>query len=337
MPFGLRRHPPRLVAFARALPFACLVCHCGLPAPTGSGPAGRSSSTLVVLPDDGAAGLLTAVANARQRVWGEMYMLTSFDAMDALVAARAAGADVRLLLEPAPYNSEDANQGALQTLAAAGIDVRWFAVPGGLVHAKFLLVDDTAWVLTLNLTLAGVTRNREYAVADREPVDVRRLEGLWQSDAIGAPPGAGPSGAHVLTSPIDARLRLTAALDAARVSVAIEVEELSDTAFVARLIDARTRGVQVTILVPASDRSAATSAAVRHLVDAGIAVRALGAPTLHAKVMVVDNQITYLGSVNFTRASFDDNREVGLLMRDAATTARIMAVLGADWAQATPL
>ena len=289
-----------------------------------------------MLPDDGAAELLTAVRGAKQRVWGELYMLTSFDAMDALIAARAGGADVRMLLEPSPYGSETANQDAFQTLATAGIDVRWFAVPDGLVHAKFLLIDDTAWILTLNLTQAGLTRNREYAVADRAPLDVSRIEGLWRSDAIGAPPGTGPDGAAVVTSPIDARPRLTAMLEAARKSLALEVEELSDADFVTRLIAARARGVAITAVVPTSDRSAATSAAVTRLAAAGIEVRALAAPTLHAKAMVADGQVTYVGSVNFTRASFDDNREVGLLTRDAATTARVAMTLATDWAAGAP-
>jgi len=313
---------------------ACAVlCPCGLPANRLGDSEKAAPPDLLVLPDDGAAALLTAVTQARQRVWGEMYMLTSFDAMDALVAAHTAGADVRLLLEPAPYGSETANQGAFQSLAAAGIDVRWFAVPEGLVHAKFLLIDDVAWILTLNLTLAGVTRNREFAVADHDAVDVNRIEDLWQSDALGAPASAGPSGARVLTSPVDARPRLTAAVDAARASVAIEVEELSDADFVTRLMAVSARGVPVSIVVPASDRSAATSAAVTRLSASGVAVRALGAPTLHAKAMVIDDRLTYVGSVNFTRASFDDNREVGLLMQDGATTARVAATLAADWAR----
>ncbi|HEX2660636.1 MAG TPA: phospholipase D-like domain-containing protein, partial [Polyangia bacterium] len=89
-------------------------------------------------------------------------------------------------------------------------------------------------------------------------------------------------------------------------------------------------------VVPASDRSAATSAAVTRLADAGVAVRALATPTLHAKAMVADRQVTYLGSVNFTRASFDDNREVGVVTRDAAIAARVGATLAADWAAALP-
>ena len=336
MPFDASLGALRRLAFVRALPLACLLCHCGLPVHQGQSPAERSSPALLVLPDDGTAALLAAVRGARRRVWGELYMLTSFDAMDALIAARAGGADVRMLLEPAPYGSEAANQDAFQTLGAAGLDVRWFAVPGGLVHAKFLLIDDTAWILTLNLTQSGLTRNREYAVADRDPRDVGRLEGLWRSDAIGAPPGTGADGAAIVASPVDARPRLTAMLEAARTSVAIEVEELSDADFVARLSAAGARGVALTIVVPASDRSAATSAAVARLAAAGIPVRALAAPTLHAKAMVVDGQVTYLGSVNFTRASFDDNREVGLLTRDAAITARVAATLATDWAAAAP-
>ena len=325
--------------FPRALPplVCCAFLQCGLPTPSGvpapspASQAAQAPTTLVVLPEDGAGGILAAIAGAHTRVWGEMYMLTSFDAMDALAAARGNGADVRLLLEPAPYGDATANQTAFDSLTAAGVDARWFAVPDGLVHAKFLVIDAAAWILTLNLTLSGLTRNREYAVVDRGAADVGRLADVWQGDAIGAAPGVASPATRVVVAPLDARARVTAALDAAHTSVAIEVEELSDADFVTRLIGARDRGVELSIVVPARDRSAATNAAVARLSDAGVAVRALVTPTLHAKAMVVDHRTTYLGSINFTRASFDDNREVGVIETDPATASRVGAVLAGDW------
>src|SRR4051794_9106935 len=113
----------------------------GAPAATTGSPA-----SLIVLPDDGGDGILEALAAARQRAWVEMYLLTDGDAIDALVAAHRAGADVRVLLEPAPYGGGD-NQMAYLALQQAGVDVRWFSMPGGLVHIKLLLIDGTAWVM----------------------------------------------------------------------------------------------------------------------------------------------------------------------------------------------
>jgi len=312
---------------------------------------GDASLTLLVLPDDGGGALLAAMAGARRRVWMEMYLLTDDDALGALQAARSGGADVRVLLEPAPYGDETANQGAFATLARDGVDVRWFAVPGGLVHAKVILVDDVAWISTANLTNAGLNRNRELMVADTDPADVQRVESLWQVDAVGwsapAPPttprsaeeaGNQVRGTRVIASPEDARARLTAAVEGAGSAIDLEVEEPSDAEFTGNLIAARARGVAVTVVLPAGgDRSAPTSAAAARLATAGVNVHATGGPTLHAKGMIVDGRIAYLGSVNFTRASLDDNREVGLLFEEPTLVARIHDTIHRDGASGAPL
>ena len=316
----------------------CLVAWaaCGWPASPASVPTGATS--LLVLPDDGGQAIVAALGAAQRRLWVEMYLLTDGEALDALVAARRAGGDVRVLLEPAPYGASDDNETAYLTLQRAGVDVRWFSVPGGLVHIKLLLIDDSAWVLTPNLSTAGLTRNREYAVIDRAPADVSRAEAVFQADAAGRPPND-DAGSRVLVSPLDARPRLAAAIDAARASLSLEIEELSDRDLTARLIAAHTRGVAVSVIVPDSDRSAGTDAAVAELQSAGVAIRALSSPTLHAKAMVIDggnaHRTAYLGSVNFTRASLDDNREMGLLVTDGPLVSRIAGTLATDGNQSS--
>lgn len=303
---------------------------CGWPAGPARARAPTGAADLIVLPDDDGQAIPAALAAARRRVWVEMYLLTDDDALDAMVAAHRAGADVRVLLEPAPYGADGDNQPAYLALQQAGIDVRWFSLPQGLVHIKLLLIDDAAWILTPNLSNAGLTRNREYAVVDRASPDVARAEAVFQADAAGRALAQDP-GTRVLVSPLDARPRLTAAIDAARTSLLLEIEELSDADVVARLGAARTRGVAVSILVPASDCSAATDAAVATLQANAVPVHAQASPTLHAKAMVIDDATLYLGSVNFTRASLDDNREMGLLLTDAASVSRVGSVVAADW------
>jgi phosphatidylserine/phosphatidylglycerophosphate/cardiolipin synthase-like enzyme len=286
---------------------------------------------LIVAPEDHTDLILAALRGARRRVLVEMYMLTAPDAVSALLAAKVAGADVRVLLEPAPYGDPGANQPAFAALSAAGIDVRWIARTVGLVHAKLIVLDDTtALVMTLNLTGAGLRNNREFAAFDRDPGDVAWAETVWNADAIGGSPGPPPAGAGLLVSPLDARSRLGASIDAAAGAIQVEIEELSDADLVTRLVAARTGGVAVDIVAPAANRSPATTAALGRLAAAGATVRVLAAPTVHAKAMVVDGLRAYVGSMNFTRASLDDNREFGLLLDDPSTVARIGATISVD-------
>lgn len=299
---------------------------------------------LMVLPDDGATSLMEAVRDARQSVLVEMYMLTAPEAVSALLAAHGAGADVRVLLEPAPYGDPTANHAAYSTLAAAGIDVRWTNRGSGLVHAKLIVLDDaTAYVMTLNLTGAGLAGNREYAVADRDPADVGWAVRIWSADAIGADSAPAPALApapasasalaestQLLVSPLNARSPLGELIDAARSTISLEIEEISDGDLVTRLIAAQLRGVPTEIVAPASNRSTATTAALDRLATAGVMVHLLASPVVHAKAMVTDARRLYVGSMNFTRASLDDNREIGLVLGDPAAVIRVADVIAAD-------
>lgn len=315
-----------------------LLASCGLGTPSQAAPtAGGRNTILTVGPDDGPGPVLDAIRAARRRILLEMYMLTSPDAVAALVAARGAGVDVRVLLEPAPFGAPDANLPAFSALASAGVDVRWTARRSGLVHAKLLVVDDRiAIIMSLNLTPAGLGLNREFAITDADPADVRWAQALWNADATGADPGTPPAPTRLIASPIDARGRLTAAIETARSSIAVEMEELSDPALLRHLTTALARAVAVTVVAPASDTSAATAAGLRALAAAGVTVRVLPAPMIHAKAMVVDQRIAYVGSVNFTRASLDDNREVGILLETPAALTRIAATIAGDAARGAP-
>lgn len=316
------------IAIAGVCLVGCNVVPAPLPAVQG---ADRRRVGLIVAPDDGTTSILSAIRAARRRVLLEMYMLTAPDALQALRTAHDAGADVRVLLEPAPYGDASANQAAFSILAAADIDVRWTSRPVGLVHAKLLVLDGAlAYVMTMNFTGAGLGTNREYAIADRDPVDVQWAERIWNADAVGADSGPGPGGARLLVSPLDARPRLSACVDAAQVSILIEIEEFSDADLSARLVAARARDVAVTVVAPALNRSAGTTAVLGRLAAAGAAIRALAVPVVHAKAMIVDGGVAYVGSMNFTRASLDDNREFGLLLTDAGAIARIGAVIASD-------
>jgi cardiolipin synthase A/B len=276
--------------------------------------------------------LVAAISGAEAQIWLTMYLLTSSEMVDALIAAHAAGLDVRVLLEAQPYGAETANDGAEARLRAAGVDARSLRRATGLVHAKSMIVDGrTAYVLSLNFTTAGLSKNREYAIVDADPADVARAMEVFACDLLGSTPASvGPRPDHLLVSPIDSRQRLGQAIDGARQTLRIEMEELSDDALTEALIAAEGRGVSVVVVVPGDGRSPATDLSLARLGAAGVEVRALDAPVVHAKAMVVDALEVYVGSVNFSRASLDDNRELGLLFDDAGAAALIDQTIEAD-------
>src|SRR5205814_5034324 len=97
-----------------------------------------------------------------------------------------------VLLEPHPYQADGANDAAYARLAAAGVAVRWANPRFALTHAKLAVIDHARLlVLTLNLTRAGLTANREYVAIDDDPTDVAAVEAVIAADlTAGETPGA---------------------------------------------------------------------------------------------------------------------------------------------------
>jgi len=275
---------------------------------------------LVVEPDAGPQAVLDLITSARASLWMEMYLLTDDRAIAAIAGRAAAGCDVRVILEPAPYQDAGANQTAFDRLAAAGVDVRWSTARFTYTHAKTFTIDHVRLaVLTLNLTTAGLTGNREYAALDDDPTDVAAAETIFAADALGATTAL-PAG-RLVTSPESTRPALRALIDDARTSLALETEELTDTAIVGALLDARARGVAVTLAWPGPASGAGSP--FLELAATGAVVRAVTAPPIHGKVLVADGRTLYVGSANLTPTSLDDNREMGLWLDQPATAALI--------------
>jgi cardiolipin synthase len=261
-----------------------------------------------------------------------MYLLTDDDALDALCAARRDGREVTVILERAPYRADGANQPAYDRLAQAGVDVLWANARTPLTHAKLLVIDGLrAAIMTANFTRAGLTSNREYLVVSDDPTDVADAQAIIIADRTAADAPA-PVG-HLVATPGGARGALTALADGARSRLDVQMEELSDAGLAASLGAAVSRGVTVTVVAPARDRSAATTGALGRLAAAGAIVRVLESPTVHAKAMVADQRRFYVGSMNLTVSSLETNREVGVILDDETGARRISSVIAQDAAR----
>ncbi len=304
-----------------------------------SQPASADSPTLLyVEPDDGEAPLLAAIQGAKAAVHVETYMLTDQPLIDALVAARKAGREVKVVLEQYPYNAPNTNDAAYAALRAGGVTAIWVATKFQLTHTKTIVIDPglptgAAWIMSLNLSHAAFTSNRDYAAVDDDPSDVLEADAVILAD--GANVADARVGKRLVVSPEDARAKLAAMIDAAKSTLDIEMEELSDTAIQGALITAQNRGVRVRIVCPSSGVSTGTSDVLTTLKGRGVQIKKLGNPDMHAKAIVVDGARAYVGSVNLTSASMDLNREIGVITETPATLARLATIIAADFTKGT--
>jgi len=69
------------------------------------------------------------------------------------------------------------------------------------------------------------------------------------------------------------------------------------------------------------------------LLEAGVRIYEYQPAMIHAKVLIVDDLWSVIGTTNLDNRSFEHNDEVNLAVRDQAVTARILADFESDLAR----
>jgi cardiolipin synthase len=148
-----------------------------------------------------------------------------------------------------------------------------------------------------------------------------------------------PTGGSLVWSP-GSQGPLMAFIESAKVSVAVENEELSNPAIVQALVRDERRGVAETVTMSNQQKWAS---AFNSLSAAGAAVATYSGETpiyIHAKVIVIDagtaHSAVLMGSENFTETSEGRNRELGVVIDDPAIADRVASTLAAEHTGATP-
>ena len=299
-------------------------------------------------PDSSHAPLVALVDAAREEVLVAAHTLTSADVAASLARAAGRGASVRVLLEGAPPGGVPPEERALvammrargvEALAMGGEDARYRTM-----HAKLVVVDrEATWVSTENLNdgfargYAVVLWNATLAraVADVLDVDARghdvaplaaddRAEpaaGVWSD----APPARFPAATRrvaLVLSPDDPRA-LAEAIARARESVDVAMLRAeAGSPMVDALVDAAANGARVRVLLDARFDDGTNAATAARLRERGVDARLDRADrTLHAKLVVIDGRVSYVGSMNWVEAALEKNREAGLLVEDEALAA----------------
>jgi phosphatidylserine/phosphatidylglycerophosphate/cardiolipin synthase-like enzyme len=265
-----------------------------------------------------------------------MYLLTSDAVIGALSDQRRAGREVKVVLNRTfPYRGAP-NDEAFRRLREAGVSVTYGPDAFRYTHAKCVVLDDTeAWIMTMNLTRTSATSNREYLMVDTQANDVAEAEAIFAADFSRQ---TFTAASRLVVSPINARARLLALVRSAKTSIDISAEALSDTELVTALIDLQKAGVTVRAVVDGgSATQPSMSAALGRLKRGNVVVKSMNGLDSHAKAVVVDGSAAYVGSINFTKTSMDENRELGVLFSEAASVASVKNTIASDFAAGTPL
>ncbi len=104
------------------------------------------------------------------------------------------------------------------------------------------------------------------------------------------------------------------------------------------LSSAALAGLDVRLMVPRRSDSLLVTLAARsyfdQLIEAGVKIHEYGPRMLHAKTLLIDDALAFIGSANFDHRSFRLNFEVSMLFDDEAIAARLAQLFEADLALA---
>lgn len=303
--------------------------------------AASQAHTLLVQPDDGRNPILNALSGARSSIHLQIYLLSDREIIYALQGAVKRGVTVRVLMEEKPCCSQNnaMHRSVFAELQEARVQVQWANPIFRLTHTKMLIVDDAqVFVMTQNLTKSGFQYNREAIIASRDAVDVASTQAVFFADWNRTP--LSPTNPNLVVANINARAKLLMLINGATHTLDIESEAMQDAQIGDALIAAQQRGVAVRFIgsmPPPGTGTGSGDASVpgrKRLAAGGVAVRVLATPYLHTKTMVADSAVAYVGSVNFTAASLDENREVGILTENKGIIARLETIFVKDWTAA---
>lgn len=306
--------------------------------------SGITGLRVIVEPDAGPRPIVEAIRSARLSVFMEIYLLTNKNVINALEEDANNGVDVRVMLEQHPYGGGVLSpQETLDRLQAAGVKARFSNPAFTLTHEKGLIIDgDVAYIMTSNMTNAALgtgkyTKNREYDIIDTHPQDVQAIDAIFQADwqrntAIFSNP-------NLVVSPLNSRSAFNTLISRARHTLLVTAEEMQDSGIEQDLIAASQRGVTIQVILPtpAGGSGDSNSNGITTIKQEGVTVREDPRLYMHAKILVVDGQMAFVGSENISSQSLDRNRELGIIIDDSSVINTLEQTFHADWVDSQEL
>ena len=120
-------------------------------------------------------------------------------------------------------------------------------------------------------------------------------------------------------------------------SLELEVYTFSSTILRDELIAAHERGVDVKVILDSSISSNVPMAKALLAKGVQVMLSPKRFSLVHSKFLVIDKEVVFVGSNNWTFHSFNLNREASVKLRSSAVAARFLEVFYSDWNDGIPI
>jgi len=294
------------------------------------------SRTLIVFPEAGPQPLIDAVNAAQKELRLKMFLFSDPQLLDAVIAARKRGVDVRVMLNPARRSGETENEESRRKLVEAGVSVLDSNPVFELTHEKSLVVDSAqAFVMSLNWETRNVSQTRDYAVVTKHADEVAEIIECFDADWH-RKDFTPHEGSTLIWCNKNGRERFAHFIDRAQKSLWLQNERYQDAVIIERVVRAARRGVKVHIIARPPHTLKAEKliegvGGLRIMADVGAKVHKLKGLRLHGKMLLADGARAIVGSVNLAPGSFDARRELAIEVDDSHVVGPLERVAKRDW------
>jgi phosphatidylserine/phosphatidylglycerophosphate/cardiolipin synthase-like enzyme len=308
-----------------------------------------TGSTLVATPDNGHIALVQAIKAAKQSVEMEIYHLTDPEMVQTLIDARAKKVNVRVIYDARSLQNSHYQQ-FYDQLISGGVAVVKSSLNFSITHSKTFLIDrKLLFVSTMNF-VGHFDNMRDFGLFTTDQDMIREWLTIFQTDLQNSqantsvtPPLNNP---NLVISPVNSEQKIIDLINVSRASIHGTVENLGSNNVIMALANASKRGVKIRLITPECDLNTNplfNYPALYTLAKSGVENRLMPTPStpqtpyMHAKTLVIDSRVAFLGSENFSFNSLSQAREIGVVFSSPNLVLGLDNVFGQDWLKSRPL
>ncbi len=274
--------------------------------------------------------LAQRIRDAEKRVYISAYIFTEKTLRDAVIYTHEQWKDVQVLLENNPYRAPYLNDKIYNAFQNEWLPVRWSdPLNYALNHAKYIIIDDSVYISTGNFSYSLFTKNRDLIIETRNPEVLEVLEEVFLADFSHKKRFFAHE--NLVISPETSRKQLTNLVRSAQNTLDIYFPYVADDAFQYELFSASDRWVRVRFITEKGFYEDAENVVLlEEFYRKGIEVFPIKKYKLHVKAILADEEVLYIGSINFSRYSFDENREIGILLKEQEIISQFLELYNND-------
>lgn len=285
-----------------------------------------ATTTLETLPNHGDESIITAIKSAQHSIQITMYGFTDKKIAATLIKKQSQNINVQVLIESEPYKASGENSRIIRQLKNAGIAIHYNNAQFSLTHQKTILIDrQRALILTGNFTYSGFYRQRNFIVTTNNSDIIENLNNLFDADWNHTPFSLSKNNSFVI-SPENSWSALNTLINNTHQSLDIYALELTDKRIIHALLNQPAK-IRIIISRSTTIKISDKNNLCRHHIQ----IHRLKNLDQHAKALLSDNALAYVGSVNLSYYSLSKNREVGMLFSDKVALNKLNATFENDW------